>query len=178
MMPTTLTLANGRQLHIHPLTAADGPSLLDLFAHLGPDSRYRRFHQPVANPSPAQIKTALRHLTTLTPGRDAAFLVQSELPGAPDAPVAVARYNSCGERCAEMALVVRDELQGQGIGRALTHPLFKHARAAGIHQLVATVQPDNTPMLRILNTLPYPKSHRTEPGSLVITFELDPGGRQ
>lgn len=178
MMPTTLTLANGRQLQIRPITTADGPRLLDLFAHLGPDSRYRRFHQPVANPSPAQVETALRQLTTLIPGRDAAFLVESDLPGEPAAPIAVARYNGCGNHCAEMALVVRDELQGQGIGRALTHPLVEHARAAGIRHLVANVQPNNTPMLRILNTLPYPKHRDAGPGTLVITFDLDPAGGQ
>ena len=59
---------------------------------------------------------------------------------------------------AEVALVVVDEYQGRGIGRALMSLLTRIARAAGLRTLVAEVLPENTPMLQLFKTSGLPLS--------------------
>lgn len=50
---------------------------------------------------------------------------------------------------AEMAFVVVDAWQGQGVGSLLLRHLVDIARAAGLQELLAEVLPENTPMLKI-----------------------------
>jgi RimJ/RimL family protein N-acetyltransferase len=50
---------------------------------------------------------------------------------------------------AEVAFVVVDQYQGQGIGAALMAHLAAIARAAGLKELVAEVLPGNLPMLKV-----------------------------
>ncbi len=48
---------------------------------------------------------------------------------------------------AEYAILVRSDLEGQGLGTALTQVLIDYARAQGIGELVATVPHENRTML-------------------------------
>ena len=43
----------GLLLHIRHIQDSDAPYLVDLFEHMGPESRYRRFLQPLDNPQGA-----------------------------------------------------------------------------------------------------------------------------
>lgn len=51
---------------------------------------------------------------------------------------------------AEVAFLVRDRSQGQGIGRALVQSLIAAARAEGLQRLTAELLADNTPMRNLL----------------------------
>src|ERR1700741_1627793 len=51
---------------------------------------------------------------------------------------------------AEVAFVVIDAYQGQGIGALLTSHLVNLARAAGLNDLAADVLPENVPMRKVL----------------------------
>ena len=51
---------------------------------------------------------------------------------------------------AEVAFIVIDTCQGQGIGTLLTRHLAVIARAAGLRKLVAEVLPENAPMQKVL----------------------------
>jgi RimJ/RimL family protein N-acetyltransferase len=59
------------------------------------------------------------------------------------------RYVIVQPGTAEVAFVVVDEYQGQGIGGALLRHLVAIARDAGLAKLVAEVLPDNIPMLKV-----------------------------
>ena len=50
---------------------------------------------------------------------------------------------------AEVAFVVVDEFQGQGIGAALMRHLATIARDAGLNELIAEVLAENSPMLKV-----------------------------
>ena len=60
-----------------------------------------------------------------------------------------ARYVVVEPGKAEVAFVVVDQYQGQGIGAALMAHLAAIARAAGLKELVAEVLPGNLPMLKV-----------------------------
>ena len=72
----------------------------------------------------------------------------------PDQLVAVARCVRLPDRpgTAEMAIVVGDPWQGQGLGTALTHALADAAVAAGIRRFAATMLGDNEAARRLMRT--------------------------
>jgi len=75
---------------------------------------------------------------------------------------------------AEVAFVVVDQYQGQGIGAKLLHHLAVIARAAGLKELVAEVLPDNTSMLKVFECSGLRLGTRREPQSVHITLHLSP----
>ena len=56
---------------------------------------------------------------------------------------------------AEVAFVVIDAYQGQGIGTLLTRHLAVIARAAGLRELTADVLPENAPMQKVLRNFGF-----------------------
>jgi GNAT superfamily N-acetyltransferase len=59
------------------------------------------------------------------------------------------RYILAGSRKAEVAFVVIDRYQGQGVGTALLQHLATIARDAGLKELTAQVLADNFSMLKV-----------------------------
>ena len=70
---------------------------------------------------------------------------------------------------AELAFVVVDRYQGQGIGSALMRHLVAIARSAGLRELVAEVLADNVAMLRVFKKSGF---HVTSRGSGVVYLAL------
>jgi GNAT superfamily N-acetyltransferase len=60
------------------------------------------------------------------------------------------RYVVVQPGTAEVAFIVIDRYQGQGVGAALMRHLAAVARAAGLKQLIAEVLSENAPMLKVL----------------------------
>ena len=73
---------------------------------------------------------------------------------------------------AEVAFVVIDAYQGQGIGGALMRHLAAIARAAGLRELVAEVLPENTPMLKVFEKSGLRPATRRESGVVHVTLRL------
>lgn len=63
--------------------------------------------------------------------------------------VGAGRYVLVRPGVAEVAFVVIDQYQGQGIGGAIMRHLATIARAKGLQTLVAEVLPENAPMLKL-----------------------------
>jgi ribosomal protein S18 acetylase RimI-like enzyme len=73
---------------------------------------------------------------------------------------------------AELALVVVDEYQGHGIGRALMRHLTTIARAAGLHTFFAEVLSENAPMLKLFKTSGLQLNMRREGDVAHVTISL------
>jgi GNAT superfamily N-acetyltransferase len=73
---------------------------------------------------------------------------------------------------AEAAFTVVDQYQGRGLGTVLLRHLAAVAGGAGIHELVAEVLPDNTPMLEVFENSGFPLTSRREPGVVHVTLRL------
>src|SRR5262249_15854427 len=74
---------------------------------------------------------------------------------------------------AEVAFVVVDEYQGQGIGAALMRHLAAIRRAAGISELLAGVLPDNIAMLKTFEKSGLRVDTRREGGVVHVSLHLD-----
>jgi RimJ/RimL family protein N-acetyltransferase len=73
---------------------------------------------------------------------------------------------------AEVAFVVVDQYQGQGIGAALLRHLVAIAREAEIKELIAEVLPENTAMLKVFEKSGLRRTTRREPGLVHVALQL------
>ena len=67
---------------------------------------------------------------------------------------------------AEVALVLADAWQGQGLGRRLLETLLGHAASAGIREALGTVLATNVAMLRLVRSMGFTVS--PEPGDATV----------
>lgn len=143
---------DGLLFKVRPLTPADARHLVNLFEHMGPESRFLRFNLALPNPDPELVWSEARRMAQVDPEKDGAWLVFADLPNQSDAPVAGARYMHLDDESAEASLAVRDDMQRKGIGGELLRFLVRQARANGVHRLVATIQRGNRPLWRLLQS--------------------------
>ena len=157
------------QTQLARLESSDGMELRRFFYRLSPETIYRRFHSPLARPEQAQPK---RLLDIDHHDREAVVAVlDGEIIG-------VARYaRRSGTHMAEVAVVVADDCQRQGLATRMLGALSELARTAGIRQFSVSMQADNRAALRLLRrfhpdaelthsqgiyeaTVPVARSHR------------------
>jgi RimJ/RimL family protein N-acetyltransferase len=72
----------------------------------------------------------------------------------------------------EVAFVVIDAYQGQGIGTMLTRHLASLARAAGLKELVADVLPENAAMRKVLGKFGFQTRRGYDPQIIHMTMTL------
>jgi RimJ/RimL family protein N-acetyltransferase len=130
---------------IRPIEPGDKERLVDGLAQLSAESIRKRFLAA----KPRFTKSELRYLTEVD-GRNHIALVALD----DDQLVAVARCVRLPDRpdTAEMAIVVGDPWQGQGLGTALSVALADAAVAVGIRRFAATMLGDNEAARRLMRT--------------------------
>jgi RimJ/RimL family protein N-acetyltransferase len=87
--------------------------------------------------------------------------------------VGTAAYELVGPGEAEIAVLVADRWQHDGVGTLMLNELAATARASGVHRFVADVLADNGEMIRVLRHLGLPIALRSESGVVRVTCELD-----
>lgn len=73
---------------------------------------------------------------------------------------------------AEVAFIVTDSYQRQGIGALLTRHLVNLARSAGLRQLAADVLPENVPMLKVFGKFGFKTVRSQDPQVLHLILPL------
>jgi RimJ/RimL family protein N-acetyltransferase len=129
------------------LESTDRRELRRFFFRLSPETLYRRFHSPIVRPEQAQPQ---RLLDLDHHDREAVVaVVGGEIVG-------VARYaRRPGADVAEVAIVVADDWQRQGLATRMLTALADLASAAGVEHFSLSMQADNRPVLRLVRRL-YP----------------------
>ena len=144
---TTHPLSDGTLLMFRSMHPTDEPGLKDLFYDLSQQTIYYRFMSQMKTLPKRQIKD----LVYINHRTDVALV--ATLPEAyGDEIVAVGRYY-LDERTnlAEVAFIVRDKWQNQGIGTLLLKRLGTIARRNGIRGFTAEVLRENRAMQAVLN---------------------------
>lgn len=162
---------SGKRVEARPLTRYDAPYLVDIFEHMSPESRYRRFQQTLDNPNPKQIWEEAEKIANMEDDQQGGFIAFWPRPFLPSMPIGAARYVRLDDTTAEIAMSVRDDMQGQGIGTWLLRLTVEQARQEGIHKLVGTVLNENDTIWRLLEKLGYPYSR--VPDGLISEIEID-----
>jgi RimJ/RimL family protein N-acetyltransferase len=141
-------LDRGTRVLIRPIEPGDKHRLVNGLRQLSEESIRRRFLAAKPRFSTAE----LRYLTEVD-GHNHIALV-AVLEDDPEQLVAVARCVRLPDRpgTAEMAIVVGDPWQGEGLGRELAKRLADAAVAAGIRRFAATMLGDNEAARRLMRT--------------------------
>ncbi|WP_249780204.1 GNAT family N-acetyltransferase [Bradyrhizobium sp. dw_411] len=151
-------LRDGRPIEIRALQLADEADMLAAIDRIGPESRQRRFFVTKRGFS-EQEKAFFMKIDFVD---HVALVVQIEEDKRPVI-IGGARYVVVKPGQAEVAFMVIDAYQGQGIGAILTRHLAGLARAAGLKELIAEVLPQNTAMLKVLTKFGFRPGRRTDP---------------
>jgi GNAT superfamily N-acetyltransferase len=135
---------------IRPIRADDGEELSAHHLRLSPESRYRRF----LSVKPQLTVSDVRYLVDVD-GIDHIALVATRPSPDGEQIVGVARCIRVPghPETGEVAIVVADALQRQGVGRRLVSRLAEEAVAHGITRFQATMLSENLAIQRLLTGL-------------------------
>ena len=164
---------DGTRLRVRPIRPDDADRLVALHGRLSVQTIYQRFFS-VLRRLPTDWA---RYLARVDYERRLALVVERDLPDGPEL-VGVARYEPTGEPDrAEVAFVIEDRWQGQGLGTALFGDLLAAAEARGIRVFTADVLADNTRMLDLIARFTRVVSRRLDGGVLSLVFTREPAAR-
>ena len=162
--PDEVVLRDGTSLEVRPIRPTDADALVALHARLSADTIYRRYFGVRPHLAPADVDRF-----TQVDGRARFALVALRGPDL----VAVARYEGRpGQRSAELAVVIDDALQHQGVGRLMLERLLDVAREAGLDTIEADVLAGNAAMLGLLRRLGLPQRRETDGETASVSIDL------
>jgi acetyltransferase len=148
---TSFRLRDGREVTIRPIRPEDEPLILALHAAHSAHTIRMRFFSMVKILS----RDSLNRFCRLDYDREMALTAVLQEDGESRL-LGVSRYYLDPETGdAEFALVVSDAYQRQGLGRHLMQRLIDIARERGVQRLVGQVLAENTPMLRLMQSLGF-----------------------
>jgi acetyltransferase len=157
-----------QSIRLRPLRAGDRASLEDLCRRTESHDLQMRFFSGFRSLPPSLLDELMR----IDPdGRITRVAIGATSSGQPEI-LAVARAHASAHGTAELALLVRSDLKGKGLGSLLLDRLIARCRSRGLRGLTAVVLQENTRMLRLAERFGF----RREPAELGMThlvLELD-----
>ena len=149
----TAATSHGVALHVRPVATADREELAAFFGRLTERSRYQRFMAA----KPRLSRAELDCLTNVD-HRGHEALVAFDPTG--DRIVAEVRYARWNDQpgAADLAFVVEDVWQGQGIASLLGAEAVRRAEAGGYARLTATTFADNVAARAVLRRIGFTTS--------------------
>lgn len=173
---------SGRRISIRDMQPDDTDLLVDLFYHLTPDTIYKRFHAALHNLPEDKVREIAKELADIHPLSQCALIaLHDDFDGVGPSPhaVGVARFHCIpGTTDAESAIVIRDDYQKEGLGTFLMHVLRERAVAMGVEHLIAMVQAQNHPILKVLQRSGLKASWRFEQGETYLAVDIRPDQRE
>lgn len=156
----------GEVVLLRPIRPEDAPLLVEFHAALSPRSIYMRFFSfhPELTAREVERFTCVDYVDRL------ALVVEVE-----GHLVAVGRYERiAGSDDAEVAFVVNDGYQHQGLATLLADELARAARAQGIRAFVAETLAENAEMLEVFYGIGLPVHSCFHDGVVKLRFPIEP----
>ena len=120
-------------MEVRPATPADLPEIQSIYAH------HVLHGTGTFEEVPPSVEEMAERFAKVT-GHGWSWLVASDATGV----LGFAYYTQFRDRsayryCAEDSVYVREDVRGQGVGKALVAKLIEHATAAGMRQMIAVI---------------------------------------
>jgi GNAT superfamily N-acetyltransferase len=160
-------LNNGGLLEVRAFRSDDREEFMSAVARTSALSLYRRFFTVKQGFSEREMEFFLN----VDFDKQVALIALMEESGR-KAIVGGARYVVVKPGTAELAFVVIDQYQGQGIGALLLRHLAAIARARGLETLVAEVLSENLPMLKVFEKSGLPMTTSIGSEAVHVTLQL------
>jgi RimJ/RimL family protein N-acetyltransferase len=162
-----LALKNGESLRIRPIRPDDEPRLVELYNRLSRRTAYQRFFTVMR-----RLPTDWVHYFANVDYRRRLALVAERETVAGVELVGVGRYEpSEEESTGEVAFVLEDGYQGQGLGAVLLDAVIQAGTERGLRRFRAYVLAENHRMLRLLARHTRIIESKTEQGETTVLFE-------
>ena len=159
---------HGRRVCLRPLEAQDRPLLEDLVRRTDLADLRMRFFSGFQTLPP----DVLDHLMLIDPQRRITLVASGTASGGKPEILAVARAHLLTEGSAELALLVRSDLKGMGMGSLLLDRLIALCRSRGLSLLVADVSHENTRMLRLADRYGF-RQETAQLGTTRLVLDLE-----
>lgn len=162
----------GELVTLRPIRPEDAAIEQAFVRALSPASRQFRFMNTLRELTPQM----LARFTQIDYEREMAFIATVEEDGR-EREIGVVRYipDSDGESC-EFALVIADEWQRRGLGRAMMARLIEVARSRGLREMHGHVSAANSPMLELCRKLGFRSSESPEGAQMrLLSLPLQAG---
>ena len=160
-------LRDGRAVKIRALHPDDRADMLTAIGRTGTQSLQRRFFVPKKGFSEREIAFFL----DVDFESHVALVAEIDENGRP-AIVGGGRFILIQPGQAEIAFMVVDVFQGQGVGTILMRHLAILARDAGLKELVAEVLPENSAMLKLFRKFGFKTASRGSPQVVHVALQL------
>ena len=161
-----VTLTDQRRVRIRALHSREERPIRVLHARLSTRTRYLRFLSPI----PTLPDALVRRLACVDYRRRLAVVAEDEGAGCAGVVVALASFSAVDETTAEVAVVVQDDWQRQGVGTALVSTLLDAAEKRGFDRFVATIAADNSIIRRLLDRFGRVVASHTSLGVSELVF--------
>jgi acetyltransferase len=163
-----LVLKDGREVFLRPVVPADRDLIIDMFNRVSRRSIYQRFLRNLES-LPDDLLYRLTHIDRETSFALAAVVEE----GGGEAIIAVGRYAyDHREGYADLALVVRDDWQNLGLGKALLERVVSAAVKRGISCFGSMMDTRNTVMEKILRDLGYTVAYSLKTGVFQVRISV------
>lgn len=165
----TVVMPGGRRFLLRPIRPEDEPALRYAFSLLSPESIRMRFFAPLKEMS-HQLGA---RLTQIDYEREMA-LVLSDPPGTGEVQLyGVVRISADPDNeKAEFAVIVRDDMTGQGLGELLMRRIIAYARGRGTGAIFGDVLVGNEVMLALCRQLGFTVSEGPAAGTVRVELNL------
>ncbi|MEU2628266.1 GNAT family N-acetyltransferase [Kitasatospora sp. NPDC007106] len=150
----------GADLTVRRAGPGDKRAALEMHRRCSPDTLRKRYHGPV--------KDADRYLEHLLDPRHGQTLAVEDADGR----IVALAHLMWDDDGAEVALLVEDDWQRQGLGVDLLRRMGALALQAGVATVYAVTHSSNTGLISTMRRLSAPLDYQVEDGTLVITAHL------
>ena len=155
------TTKTGLKILLRPVKITDEPQLKDFFYALSTDSMYRRFFSARKD----MPHERLQEFEVVDYSKRMVILAVIEGPEGNDTIIGLGQYDvNRDAHTAEVALVVRDKYQNQGVGSEILSYLTYLAKRRGLLAFTADVLVENKPMIALFENMGFDIERRNEEG--------------
>ncbi|MCG8613611.1 MAG: bifunctional acetate--CoA ligase family protein/GNAT family N-acetyltransferase [Pseudomonadales bacterium] len=147
------TLRSGRKVELRPIRGEDEPAHVRFHSKLSPESiRFRFFHY-----RKSFSHDELAQMVQIDYDREMVFVaVVSDDSASKDETLGVVRtWTDADNLQAEFAVIIRDDMKGEGLGRLLMDKMVEYCRSRGTVEMIGSVLPENEPMLKLARKLGF-----------------------
>jgi acyl-CoA hydrolase/RimJ/RimL family protein N-acetyltransferase len=160
---------SGMNILLRPVKMSDEPLIKDLFYSLSDKSLYRRF----VSARQDMPHDRLQEFVIIDYTKEMVILAVTQ-DGEKELPIGLGQYSvNPGTHTAEVAFVVRDDHQNNGIGTELLTYLTLLAMRQGLRGFTAEVLAENRPMLHVFNKMGFDMEKELSSGiyELAMSFK-------
>ncbi len=163
----------GRLCFIRPALECNRDAVEQMLLQLSARTCLLRYLSPLPGLSAEKAAREASRLTRSDLDKQITLLVFNREKGAEQVVAVAELVRNNLENYYELATVVRDDFQGEGVGTIIIRQLIHLAQAHHIQTLQALILSENIVMRRLIRKLPFVTNSRTVNGEMVLNIFLD-----